>query len=137
MSRRLRRPGGRWRLLVHEYLGRVPGQREGAGGPAHTVTPDPAFARKNPDGDLSRTHLIAGTEFDELVVGSWLHVEQLDTSVWWANIGGVTVHVTADRDGRPKRVWVCGPEDYDAPRPGCAYELSWTNPGKYAKEGDR
>ncbi|MDX2996404.1 hypothetical protein [Streptomyces scabiei] len=107
------------------------------GGLAHTVTPDPAFARKHPGGEFSRTHLLEGTEFDELVVGSWLHIEQLDTSVWWINIGGVTVHVTADRDGRPKRVWVCGPEDYDAPRPGCAYELSWTNPGAYVKKGDR
>lgn len=134
MSGKLRRPGGRWRLLVHEYLGRVPGQREGVAGLAHHVVPD---AKGTPDSEFSRTHVLPGTEFDELVVGRWLHVEQMDTGVWWMNIGGVTVHVTADRDGRPKRVWVCGPEDYDAPRPGCAYELSWSDPEQYAKEGER
>ena len=93
--------------------------------------------KRRPDAAYSRTHLIAHTEFDELTVGSWLHVEQMDTSVWWMNIGGVTVHVTADRDGRPKRVWVCGPEDYDAPREGCTYELSWSDPPRYVKEGER
>ncbi|MFG2970846.1 hypothetical protein ACGFZS_47015 [Streptomyces sp. NPDC048288] len=137
MSSTLRRAGGRWRLLVYEYLGRVPGQREGVGGRSHTVTPDPAYAGKNPDSEYARTHVLEGTEFDELVVGSWLHVEQLDTSVWWMNVGGVTVHAMVDRDGRPKRVWVCGPEDYDAPREGCVYELSWTNPGQYTKGGGR
>lgn len=123
---RLRRAGARWRLLVH-----------GRHGPAHHVTPDPGFAARYPDGPHSRTHLIADTEFDELTVGSWLHVEQMDGSVWWMNIGGVTVHVTADRDGRPKLVWVCGPQDYDAPREGCRYELSWTDPDRYGKEGGR
>lgn len=133
MSGKLRRAGGRWRLLVHEYLGKVPGQREGVGGCSHTVTPDPGHASRHPDSDYSRTHVLEGTEFDELAVGAWLHVEQMDTSVWWINVGGVTVHATVDRDGRPKRVWVCGPEDYDAPREGCTYELSWTDPDRYAK----
>lgn len=126
MSGRLRRAGARWRLLVN-----------GANGPAHHITPDPKFAAAHPDGAYSRTHLIAHTEFDELAVGSWLHIEQMDNRVWWMNIGGVTVHVTADRDGRPTRVWVCGPEDYDAPREGCTYELTWSDPLRHAKGDSR
>ena len=41
-------------------------------------------------------------------------------------IGGVVVLVTADRDGRPKRVSVSGPGDYDGPVEGCKYEVTWT-----------
>jgi hypothetical protein len=133
---RLRRPGARWRLLAHEWAGRADGRREGLNGTAHTVTSDPTHARRYPDSENARTHLIEGTEFDELAVGSWLHIEQMNSSVWWINVGGVTVHATVDRDGRPKKVWVCGPEDYDAPRDGCTYELSWTDPARYAGDAD-
>ena len=45
-----------------------------------------------------------GTEFDELVVGRWFHVEAMDATVWWMDVGGVVLNVTVDRDGRPKRV---------------------------------
>jgi len=43
-------------------------------------------------------------ELNELVVGSWLHVEQMDTGSWWMDVGGLTVNVRADRHGRPLRV---------------------------------
>ena len=92
---------------------------------SHDVTSDAAFGGKVPDTDTHRTHVIEGTEFDELVVGGFLHVEQMDAGTWSINVGGVTVHVTADRDGRPKRVWVAGPDDYDMRRPGCTYRLTW------------
>lgn len=75
----------------------------------------------------STTTIVPGTEFDELVVGSWLHVEQMGAGRWWMNIGGVTVWVDADRDGRPKRVSVHGPLDYDGPRDGCTYDCTWTD----------
>mgnify|MGYP003578201277 CR=1 FL=1 len=65
------------------------------------------------------------TEFDELCVGRWLHVEQMDSGRWWMNVGGVTLWVEADRDGRPKLVPVFGPKDYDQPAEGCKYELTW------------
>jgi hypothetical protein len=68
-----------------------------------------------------------GVGFDELVVDAWLHVEQQDAHQWWMNIAGVTVHVCVDRDGKPTRVTVDGPDDYDAPVPGCAYELRWSS----------
>jgi len=32
--------------------------------------------------------------FDELVVDDWLHVEQMDTNVWWLRIGDARLLVT-------------------------------------------
>jgi len=121
----LRRPGGRWLLRVHHWAGRASGEREGGYDRSHTVTADPAFGGRTPDTDTHRTHVIEGCEFDELVVGRFLHVEQVGIGTWWINVGGVTVHVTADRDGKPKRVWVAGPDDYDERKPGCQYQLTW------------
>lgn len=117
---RLRAAGARWRLLVHEPSGR-----------SHDVTSAPArraalTARLGTDPDLTRHTVLPGTEFDELVVGTWIHLEQMDVGRWWMNIGGVTVHVRADRDGRPRHVTVHGPGDYDDPHPGCTYQLDWT-----------
>jgi hypothetical protein len=99
-----RRSGGRWRLLAHDV---IPG---GGYGAAHGIT-------------------VPGTEFDELVVGKWIHVEQMSAGYWWMNVGGVTVHVRADRDGRPKHVMVHGPGEYDDPVEGCEYELVWRKDG--------
>lgn len=98
--RTARRAGGRWRFLAHRIVG-----RESIEFQATDFDPN---------------------EFDELVVGQWLHVEQMDTNRWWMNIGGVTVWVTADRDGRPKCVTVYGPDSYDSSREGCKYGLMWT-----------
>lgn len=82
-----------------------------------------------PTQDDETVTVLAGTEFDELVVGRWIHVEQMGTGYWWMNIGGVTVHVRADRDGRPKHVMVHGPDDYAGAVEGCEYELVWTERG--------
>lgn len=119
---RLRRPGAPWRLRVHEWRGRQPGRREGDNGIAHDVTSTPG-ARD--DSEWHRTHVLPPTEFDELVVGQWLHIEQMNARVWWMAIGGVVVHVTVDRDGRPRHVRVEGPGDYDDPVDGCTYRLDW------------
>lgn len=100
-ARRLRRAGAPWRVLAHE---RIPGQR--ITGEAHDIA-------------------VPGTEFDELVVGKWCHIEQMDTGRWWMDIGGVTLWVRADRDGRPVSVDVYGPNDYAEPIEGCAYTLTW------------
>lgn len=108
-ERTLRRAGARWRLLVHQIKG-------GYGVHSHHIEPNP-----EPDRHTSpfRTHheLPSDTEFDELVVGRWLHIEQMDTQTWWMNIGGLVVHVTADRDGRPRAVRV----DLEDPVDGCDY----------------
>jgi hypothetical protein len=117
---RLRRAGGKWRLLVHEWIGAQPdGTTYGS---AHHVTNDPAFGGTHPDTVHSRTHVLpASTEFDELVVGRWLHVEQMNTGRWWMNVGGVTLWVEVDRDGRPTRVTTYPAGEYADPVPGCAY----------------
>lgn len=117
---RIRRAGIRWRLLVHEWAG-----KDASGGPeygtAHHVTSNPGPG--GPDGEHSWTHVLPGTEFDELVVGSFLHIEQLGTGIWWMNIGGLTVHVSADRDGRPRNVSVHMPGHFDEATEGCVYRL--------------
>jgi hypothetical protein len=98
---RLRTAGSRWRLLAHE---RISGQR--ISGDAHHIQ-------------------IPGTEFDELAVGQWCHIEQMDIGQWWMNIGGVTLWVNADRDGRAKCVTVYGPGSYADAVTGCKYEIVW------------
>jgi hypothetical protein len=115
---RLRRAGASWRLLVHEPRGL-----------SHGVSP-----KAKADSEHYRHHRIEGTEFDELVVGRFLHIEQQDTGLWWMSIAGVVVHVSADRDGRPTRVSVAGPGDYDGALEGVEYELVWSR-DTGAKEG--
>lgn len=121
----LRRAGGRWRILVHQ-----------PGGKSHHVQSDAAFgtlpaavlgeeSRKRLD-DLRAEHstmtVLAGTEFDELVVGRWIHVEQMDVGRWWMAIGGLVVWVQVDRDGRPTAVDWYEPGTYDEPVPGVVYQ---------------
>lgn len=73
---------------------------------------------------VGESHEFPDAVFDELAVGRWCHIEQMDTGLWWMNIGGVTVHVKADRDGRPRRVRVDMPGFYDEPVQGCEYRLN-------------
>jgi hypothetical protein len=139
---RVRRAGSKWRLLVHQWLGK--GEAYGTAHDLRNYPQDVIRPLEMDDAEYadyqakvqqrrdeskakgwSKDHDLSGTEFDELVVGQWLHVEQMDTGFWWMNIGGVTVHVRADRDGRPKHVMVHGPEDYASPVDGCEYELCW------------
>ena len=79
-----------------------------------------------PSADDTGYTVLEGTEFDEMVIGRWIHLEQQDAGEWWMSIGGVVVNVTADRDGRPRRVDVYGPGDYDGPAEGCAYSVTWS-----------
>ena len=96
-------------------------------GVSHHVAHDATFGGGDgSDTQWSKHTVLPNTDFDELVVGSWIHIEQMDTGRWWMNIGGVTVWVTADRDGKPTSVTVFGPKDYDAPVDGCRYEYAWT-----------
>lgn len=130
----LRRPGSPWRLLVHVWLGKQPGGLR-YGDSWNIDNADPGDGRRHvveriDDGAyIAHTRHLPGTEFDELVVGEWLHVEQMDKRLWWMNVGGVTVMVTARKDGTPKRVTVYGPVDYDMPRDRCTYECNWTGDG--------
>lgn len=133
--------GARWRLLVHKWAGRQPGHRYGGYGDAHEVTSDPRAAQKarrltatmqrlsgRPVDPMPEPVVLEGTEFDELVVGSWCHIEQMNVGLWWMDFAGVTVHVKADRDGRPLKVTVHGPGDYNDAVEGCEYECTWSAP---------
>ena len=120
MSKRLRRSGSPWRILVHEYLGKKDG--EPSYGHSHHIGNQPG---SRPDGEWRTNHTLAGTEFDELVIGQWIHVEQMDVSEWAVHVGGVRIGVTADRDGRPRAVNVYGPGDWLDPVPGVRYSCEW------------
>lgn len=123
-GKRLRRPGSPWRLLVHEYLGQQP---DGTTyGTSHHIANTAAWAGDS--GEWRDAHLLEGTEFDELVVGKWatVHIEQIDTTRWWANFGGVVINIRVDRDGRPKHVHVFGPDDHAPSVDGVEYELTWS-----------
>ena len=138
-ARPVRRAGSRWRILVHQWLGTKDGGPPY--GTAYHVSSDPDSPRRGaetarrlsemrpdlePMTDTTEYTVLEGTEFDELVIGRWIHLEQMDTGKWWMNVGGVTINVTADRDGRPKVVDVYGPGDYGEPAGGCRYSVTWS-----------
>ena len=146
----LRRAGGRWavriaapepgtppwRIKVDEWEGREPGsgERHGMYGVAHNLLSHPREGRlpDSPDPvneEWDRHYVFPATELDEVVVGRWCHLEQMDTGRWWANMAGVTLWIEADRDGRPTSASVFGPHDYDQPAPGCSYTVDWHDEG--------
>jgi hypothetical protein len=69
--------------------------------------------------------VLEGTEFDELVVSKWFHLEQMDTGAWWLVVGGVTINIRVDRDGNTKQVLVEGPDDNHGSVEGAVYRLVW------------
>lgn len=46
------------------------------------------------------------SEFDELVVGDWLHIERMHHDHYWMCVGGRNVDVKFDRLGRVEKVQV-------------------------------
>lgn len=120
---RIRRAGSRWRLLVHQML---PG---GGSGDSVHLKSDAGFGCTVTLDGVTTEHRVAvldGYDLDEVVAGRWLHVEQMDVGVYRVEVGGVVVSVAADRDGRPLRVTVYGPDDDADPVEGCTYTLRWT-----------
>ena len=131
MTERLRRPGSPWRLLAHTWVGRKGGGKDAGNiyGVSYNIANDSRFGGGDgKDTQWTRHVELGGTEFDELVVGHWIHIEQMDATRWWMTVGGVVLWVDVDRDGRPRKVDVYGPGDYNAPVDGCTYELCWTDP---------
>ena len=63
--------GSRWRLLVH-----TPDAKRGYPhtAVAHTIVPE---STGRPPGQHATELVLPGALFDELVVGSWLHVEEM------------------------------------------------------------
>lgn len=114
MGRRSRTAGARWRVLVHRR-----------GDDAHSWDISSGHHRPRLSPHVTST-VLDGTEFDELVAGKFLHVEQLGTGTWRLNAGGVVIEIKADRDGRPKRIDVYGPGDNADAVEGCEYEVTWT-----------
>lgn len=109
-------PGRPWRILVHNRVG----------GAARHVQSEPP--RHLNDAATSTTTTLPDTDFDELVIAKWAHIEQMDSKSWWMNIGGVTLWVNVDRSGRPTAVTVYGPDTYAAAEPGCDYDFTWKEP---------
>ena len=104
-----RTSGSRWRLLVHDAKGRaLTKARHFASYPMRNLSPDLGEITHLPD-----------TEFDELVVGHWLHVEAMDHSTYWMSVGGVVLWVTADRHGNPKKVSLYPAGTYEEKVDGC------------------
>lgn len=137
-GRRLRRAGARWRILVHERAG-VKGEPAARYGRAFDVSDDPAAPARGaeaarrlnamrpdlpplPEEYATAYTVLENTEFDELVIGRWLWLEQMDSGAWIIDVGGVTIDIKANRDGKPIRVVVHAPEKE---RPGCEYILDW------------
>lgn len=134
MAKRLRRAGSPWRIKVHEWRGKKAPTKYGV---AYHVTNDNRFGGGPVESEWSRHIELPGTEFDELVIGSWIHLEQMTDSVWWMNVAGVTVNVRVDRDGRPEAVDVHGPGDYADEEPGVAYGLAWSRDARFTGGGPR
>jgi hypothetical protein len=111
MPKKLRSAGADWRLLVHEPRGK-----------SHDVRSGPY---KGEPSEHEERHPIPGTEFDELVVGQWMRAEQMDTGAWWILIAGININIRVDRDGRPRRVLLEGPNDNYGAVEGVEYELVW------------
>ena len=93
----------RWRLLVHE---RIPGQK--MSGMAHSIGSTEKLAGAS--GEWRKPLVLPGTEFDELVVSPWLHVEQMTTTSWWMNVAGIDINVVVDRYGKPRVVHIGEPD---------------------------
>jgi DNA polymerase IIIc chi subunit len=77
------RPGSTWRFLAHEWKG---------------------YKAMNGKPIELRSQDCPPSEFDELVVDHWFHMEQLDANLWWMQIGDYTVHVYVDREGKAEHV---------------------------------
>ncbi len=53
----------------------------------------------------SDTSAIAGTDLDELLVGDWLHIEQMDKRHWWMSVGGCNFNVFLTKKGKVKAIY--------------------------------
>lgn len=136
----LRRPGSSWRVLVHGWARDPDTGRWVPDGRSFDVTSNTDAPVKHaehrawftergkPDARQGQEAIVlADTVFDELVLGGGaaLHIEEMDSGVYWVNIGGVHLTLRIDRAGNPTSVFSEGVVD---PRDGCTYELDrgWT-----------
>jgi hypothetical protein len=78
------RPGSQWRIL------------------AHTLASDGSYV--GPIEDSSEKY--PATEFDELVVDEWLHLEQMDSRIWSLRVGPLLITTTVGERGQAREVYV-------------------------------
>lgn len=120
--RSLRRAGSRWRVLVHDMVATR------GYGRAHHI----ASSHIDVDARYGDLHRLPNTELDEVVVGSWFHLEQMDAGRWWMDVSGITINVAVDNRGRARSVMV-EPEPVD----GVVYHVPWpTGDGHRAANPD-
>lgn len=84
------RPGSSWRTLVH--------RREGERGYGKPIEDD-------------NDRHAAPTEFDELVIDDFLHVEQQDPRNYWMRVGPLRINVTVGERGQARVVSVTEEDD--------------------------
>jgi hypothetical protein len=79
------RPGSQWRVLLHTLTD------EGeCGSPI----------------DIRSSQGSQPTEFDEVVIDEWLHLEQLDSRMWSLRLGPLLITTTVGERGQAREVYV-------------------------------
>lgn len=84
------RPGTSWRFLAHESPR------------AHT------YGAKIEDSSAEHPR----SQFDELVVDGWLHLEQLGEREWWMQLGPFDINLGVGPAGEAKWVRIESPEGH-------------------------
>ena len=79
--------GRRWRILA----------QNDEGGSVELYSPEYAEEEKARGRHVHSAPI--STEFDELVIDNWLHLEQMDHGHWWMRLGDAYILVTAHEDG--------------------------------------
>ena len=103
MGKRAFWPGFSWRILAHERTARGAAKTEVYTGKRLDIRSGPRWKPQHYEGE---TQFMEGHwEFDEVVIDSWLHLEQMDDRDWWLSVGNpegreVVIDVHIDRDGK-------------------------------------
>jgi len=93
--------GAKWRVLAHQRGQRVELYSKDYPESMTCDGPGKPWRRLGPPID-PKLRTKERAIFDELVIDDWLHIEQMDTRVWWLRIGDDMVMISIGRDGRPK-----------------------------------
>ncbi len=112
------RASSRWRVLLHDMRGTT-----GAGVAPHVQSDQMPVPPHSPH---VRTMVLSNTDLDEVTVGRWMHLEQLDVGQFWLSVAGVVLHVAVDPDGRATSVRVVSAsDDEQGVVDGCTYAYGW------------
>lgn len=109
MTRASRAAGRQWRVLAHKVGGE--GYEFNVHSRDYEIAYDAAMKRLGVSRypHLPPTVLDFPSEFDELVIDEWFHLEQMDRNSWWMRVGDVDIWVrvangkatSVTRDGEP------------------------------------